>query len=237
MGQKSFVYLLDESMGIRGSGFMSGLLSAQIAEAACAGTYRRAAQSISEMTGQTISHTAAWNVVQELGNRIDAQEQATAESEGSGKLESKVLFEEQDGIWLHLQGKSRKEHGKVKEMKVAIAYDGAEKAGKNRYRLTNKVAVANFESINKFIRRKEGKIAATYCVDEIETRILNGDGASWIKQSVTDETVVFQLDTFHRNKAVFENVSDPTMKKKFFACFIPKRLTICSYTSKRFQTA
>lgn len=223
-GTKSFVYLLDESMGIRGSGFMSGLLSAQIAEAACAGTYRRAAQSISEMTGQTISHTAAWNVVQELGNRIDAQEQATAESEGSGKLESKVLFEEQDGIWLHLQGKSRKEHGKVKEMKVAIAYDGAEKAGKNRYRLTNKVAVANFESINKFIRRKEGKIAATYCVDEIETRILNGDGASWIKQSVTDETVVFQLDTFHRNKAVFENVSDPTMKKEIFRLLYSKKI-------------
>jgi len=227
-GTKSFVYLLDEAMGISGSGFMSGMLSEQIAEAACAGTYRRAAQSVSEMTGQAISHTAAWNVVQELGNRIDAQEKAAAslatQSKGIGQLESKVLFEEQDGIWLHLQGKSRKEHGKAKEMKVAIAYDGAEKVGQKRYRLTNKVAAANFESANKFVRRKEGKIAETYCVDEVETRILNGDGASWIKQSITDETVIFQLDTFHRNKAIHENVSDPAMKKEIFRLLYSKRI-------------
>lgn len=227
-GTKNFVYLLDEAMGISGSGFMSGMLSAQVAKAACAGTYRRAAQSVSEMTGQAISHTAAWNVVQELGNRIDAQEKAAAalaaQSKGSGQLESKVLFEEQDGIWLHLQGKSRKEHGKAKEMKVAIAYDGAEKVGQKRYRLTNKVAAANFESINKFVRRKEGKIAETYCVDEIETRILNGDGASWIKQSITDETVIFQLDTFHRNKAIHENVSDPAMKKEIFRLLYSKKI-------------
>ena len=225
---KSFVYLLDKAIGKNGSGFMSGMLSAQIAEAACAGPYRRAAQSVSEMTGQSISHTAAWNVVQELGERIDAQEKAAAalaaENKGSGELESKVLFEEQDGIWLPLQGKSRKAHGKSKEMKVAIAYDGAENIGQKRYRLTNKVASANFESINKFVRRKEGKIAEAYCVDEIETRILNGDGASWIKQSVTDETVIFQLDTFHRNKAIHENVSDPAMKKEIFRLLCSKKI-------------
>ena len=227
-GTKSFVYLLDKAIGKNGSGFMSGMLSAQIAEAACAGTYRRTAQSVSEMTGQAISHTAAWNVVQELGGRIDAQEKGAAalaaQSKGSGELESKMLFEEQDGVWLHLQGESREEHGKSKEMKVAIAYDGAEKVGEKRYRLTNKVAAANFESINKFVRRKEGKIAETYCVDEIETRILNGDGASWIKQSITDETVIFQLDTFHRNKAILENVSDPAMKKEIFRLLYSKKI-------------
>jgi hypothetical protein len=227
-GTKSFVYLLDKAIGKNGSGFMSGLLSAQIAEAACAGPYRRAAQSVSEMTGQSISHTAAWNVVQELGDRIDAQEKAAAalaaKNKGSGELESKVLFEEQDGICLHMQGKSRKVHGKSKEMKVAIAYDGAEKIGEKRYSLTNKVAAANFESINKFVRRKEGKIAETYRVDEIENRILNGDGASWIKQSVTDETVIFQLDTFHRNKAIHENVSDPAMKKEIFRLLYSKKI-------------
>lgn len=41
-GRKRFVYLLDEAMGKAGSGFMSGLLSGQIAEAVCAGSYRRA---------------------------------------------------------------------------------------------------------------------------------------------------------------------------------------------------
>jgi len=55
-----------------------------------------------------------------------------------------LLFEEQDGIHIKLQGKDRKTHGSGKEMKVAIAYDGAKKTGKKRYELTNKVACANF---------------------------------------------------------------------------------------------
>jgi hypothetical protein len=227
-GTKSCVYLLDEAMGKAGSGYMSGLLSGQIAEAVCGGTYRRAAQSISEMTGQTISHQAAWNVIQALGRRVDAHEGAAAElaakSKGTGAQEVEILFEEQDGIWLHLQGKSRKQYGSSHEMKVSIAYDGARKISKGRYELTGKVACANFESVSKFVGRKEGKIAETYCVDEIKTRILNGDGAQWIKQSLIDESVVFQLDAFHRNKAIRQYVRNPQMRKKLFKLLYTKQI-------------
>ncbi len=123
--------------------------------------------------------------------------------QGKGQIESKVLFEKRDGIWLKLQGKSRKAHGGSKEMKLTIAYDGAEKVGKDGYRLTNKVACANFESADKFIKRKEGIIANRYCVDEIEMGFLNGDGAEWIKRSIVDE------DTYHRNKAIIRMYLPP----------------------------
>ena len=226
-GTKSYVYLLDEAMGIKGSGFMSGLLSAQIAEAVCAGTYRRAAQSISEMTGQRISHQAAWNVTQRLGAEVEKQEERLAaladQNEGTGQLETKILFEEKDGIWLHLQGKSRKQYGKSHEMKVAIAYDGAEQIGKKRYRLTNKVACANFESAGKFHKRKEGVIANAYNVDEIETRIVNGDGANWIKNGI-DDTAHFQLDTFHRNKAIVRAAPDENARKTMFKLLYSKEI-------------
>jgi len=215
-------------MGIKGSGFMSGLLSGQIAEAVCAGTYRRAAQSISEMTGQRISHQAAWNVTQHLGAEVDKQEERlaalAADNEGGGQLETKVLFEEKDGIWLHLQGKDRKKHGKSHEMKVAIAYDGAEPIGKKRYRLTNKVAAANFESAGKFHKRKEGIIASDYNVDEIETRIINGDGANWIKQHGFDDTAHFQLDTFHRNRAIVRAAPDENSRKTMFKLLYGKKI-------------
>ena len=207
---------------------MSGVLSGQIAEAVCGGTYRRAAQSVSEMTGQTISHQAAWNVIQALGRRVDAHEKAAAalaaKSKGTGTQEAEVLFEEQDGIWLHLQGKSRKQYGNSYEMKIAIAYDGARRMSKNRYELTGKVACANFEPASKFVCRKEGKIAENYRVDEIKTRILNGDGAKWIKQSIIDETVVFQLDAFHRNKAIRQYVRNPKMQKAIFTLLYTKRI-------------
>jgi hypothetical protein len=172
---------------------------------------------VSELTGQTISHTAAWNVVQRLGDRLDKQEREAAalalKGEGKGTVEAKLLFEEQDGIHLKLQGQSRKEHGSSKEMKVAIAYDGAEKTGKKRYRLTNKVAAANFESAKRFRIRKEGTIAAAYNMDEIDTRLLNGDGADWIKESQTDETVHFQLDHFHISQAITRYVSNDEARK------------------------
>ncbi len=205
-------------MGKTGSGFMSGLLAEKIVQSSCESTYRAAARSISELSGQSISHTAAWNVVQALGRRLDAQERQAgklaAKNEGAGTLEAKLLFEEQDGIWLHLQGRSRKEHGKSKEMKLAIAYDGAKKTGKKRYELTNKVACANFEDVKKFVRRKEVAIAQTYNTDEIEMRFLNGDGASWIRQSQTDENIHFQLDPFHRNKAIRASVKNAEAREQ-----------------------
>ncbi len=217
-GRSSCVFLLDEAMGKEGSGFMSEMLSEMIVKAACESSYRSTSRSVSELTGQTISHTAAWNVVQEVGERVDLREDqsanAAAAHKSTGALETPVLFEEQDGIWLNLQGKDRKAHGKNKEMKVAIAYDGTKKTGKNRHELTNKVACANFEPVGKFQKRKEGAIAQTYNVDEIEIRLLNGDGAQWIRQAQTDETVHFQLDPFHRNKAIRTYVKDPEMREQ-----------------------
>jgi hypothetical protein len=206
-------YLLDEAMGISGGGHFSELLRDLIVQACCDGAYRSAARTVSDMTGQAISHTAAWNVVQSVGGRLDDYEKQAAvlaaDSAGKGTIETPILFEEQDGISLCLQGKDRKGHGGSKEMKLAIAYDGAEKKGKNRYVLTNKVACASFGGVEEFVKRKEGVIAEAYNVDEIAMRFLNGDGASWIKRSKADENVHMQLSQFHRNRAVMRQVSDP----------------------------
>lgn len=219
-GIKRYVYLLDEEIGVSGSGFFSGLMSEYIVKASCESSYRNAAETVSKMTGQRISHTAAWCVVQALGEKVDERESVQAkiatQHQGNGKLKSKVLFEEQDGIWLKLQGESRKKYGSSKEMKLAIAYDGAERTGKSRYRLTNKVACANFEDAARFLRRKDGIIADTYCVDEIELHFLNGDGAEWIRNGICNEEVYFQLDPYHRNKAIISYVHDPEKRRLLF---------------------
>ena len=219
-GEKKYEYLLDKEFGLNRSGFFSELMSELIAKRCCESSYRNAAQAVSEQTGQMLSHTAAWNVVQTLGEEIDKQEIHNAAlakvHRGKGILKSKVLFEEQDGIWLKLQGISRKKYGSSKEMKLAIAYDGAIETAKGRYNLSNKVACANFEGVNKFVKRKEGVIASTYNMDEIESRVLNGDGAEWIKKSIADEDTHFQLDPFHRNKAIYTNVKDKKKRAVLF---------------------
>lgn len=227
-GKNGTIYLLDEAIGRGESGFFSEALLERIISAVCEMPYRKAAEEISNTTGQVISHTAVWAVTQKIGLAIDSREIANAakacNNKGTGELETKLLFEEQDGIWLHLQGKDRKKYGESREMKLAIAYDGAKKTGKNRFELTNKIACANFESMDKFYRRKEGVIAAHYNVDEIELRILNGDGANWIKRSMTDETVHYQLDPFHRNRAIFRAAPDENARKTMLKLLYGNRI-------------
>ena len=50
-------------------------------------------------------------------------------------------------------------------------------------------------------------IAQEFDLDEVSQRILNADGASWIKK-VKDKSTCFQLDPFHRNKAVKEKIHE-----------------------------
>lgn len=213
-GQKKHVFLLDEKLEQNTPGQISTVLSEIVTTAACESTYRETARQVSELTGQPISHQTAWSITQEAGGRVRAREEVLAEqarhNKGNGDLESKILYEEADGIWLKLQGKDRKICGSSKEMKAAIAYSGVKQNGKRR-RLADKVACAGFDGVKSFIARKEGVIASVYRVDEIEMRVLNGDGANWIAGN-KDETAIYQLDPFHRNKAIQEYVSDPELQ-------------------------
>ena len=228
-GVESYVYLLDRELGFETVGFISDMLAEKIAQASCELSYRKTAQAISELTGQSISHTGAWNVVQALGSKLDEHEQEAAQrakkNEGTGTVETKLLFEEQDGVYLTLQGKDREKQGKSAEMKIGIAYTGAQKTGKDRYNLTGKVACAGFEGIDKFYWRKEGVIADTYNVDEIELRVLNADGAGWAKRSIADDTI-YQLDTYHRNKAVLQHVSDANARKIILGLLYSKQIEL-----------
>jgi hypothetical protein len=217
-GKTYHVRLLDELLGFDKVGFISELLCEKIVDQTCEMAFRKVSSAVSKMTGQTISHTGVWNVTQAVGRKIDEQEQSAAKqvksNNSKGQEIAKLLFEEQDGIWLNLQGIDRKKNNNnKKEMKIAIAYKGAKQTEAKRYNLVGKVACCNFEESNKFYARKEGVIGALYNLDEIEMRVLNGDGASWLKRSVTNETVHYQLDTFHRNKAITTYVKDENAQK------------------------
>lgn len=90
-------------------------------------------------------------------------------------------------------------------MKAAIAYDGWKETGKGRYILPEKVVVAGFAKAKEFHEYRETAIAERYNLDEVSQRFLNVDGASWIKK-VKNKSTCFQLDPFHRNKAIKEKI-------------------------------
>lgn len=212
-GTRHFVYLLDETLELENVGLISTNMAELLVKGITELSYRACAAKVSEMTGQSISAMGVWNVIQALGEKACEEEKALVELHKKGHLhgekEVPVLFEEADGIYISLQGKDRKQCRQDKaEMKVALAYDGWKKTGKDRYILPEKVVVAGFAKAKEFHEYREAAIAERYNLDEVSQRILNADGASWIKK-VKDKSTCFQLDPFHRNKAVKEKIHNP----------------------------
>ena len=203
-GHKLFVYLLDEAVKMDKIGLISTNLAEKIASCVTENPYRVTADIISGTSGQTISHTGAWKLVQRLGERVSEEEEQQVKQmnadELSGNREIKVLFEEIDGVWLRLQGKDHKSIGK-QEMKVATIYEGWEKNKRSESRLCGKRVIAGMEKSKEFHEKREAQIRSIYNADEIEYRILNGDGGGWIKDPYEPDTV-FQLDRFHIRREI-----------------------------------
>lgn len=209
-GYRHYVYLLDETLELDNIGLISTNMAELLVKGITELSYRECASKISEMTGQTISAMGVWNVIQALGEKVCEEETVLVEEHKKGQIrgekEVPVLFEEADGVYIKLQGKDRKEAKRDNaEIKIGIAYDGWKKTGKDRYELSNKVVVAGFARAKEFQEYREAAIAEKFNLDEVSQRILNADGASWIKQ-VKDKSTCFQLDPFHRNKAVKEKI-------------------------------
>ncbi|MBQ6171761.1 MAG: UPF0236 family protein [Clostridia bacterium] len=217
---KRCVYLLDEEKEICRIGCVATDICEMAAQSVIEGTYRGAAKEITEMTGLSISAQGVWDIIQGIGEtqrkRIERYAQEAEQNRSVGAIESRILYEENDGIWLNLQGKSREEYGPAKEMKVGIAYDGVKwEIGKNKQKrrtLNNKLAYAAFEGAAEFKRNKEGIVGSRFNVDEIELRVINGDGAQWI-QKRPDVACISVLDKYHRNKKITECVSDKETAK------------------------
>ena len=208
------VHLLDEALELNQIGLVTENVCKLAATAACETTYRSAAKTITETTGLSISAQGVWNIVQKLGEqqkaRIERHAELAQHGQGTGVLETKLLYEENDGIYLKLQGKDRKLYGSDREMKVGIAYPGVRwmPCGKTKRRiLDNKVAYATFDPVSAFRKAKEGLIASRFNVKGIDLRIVNGDGAQWIQKKNGVKTIPV-LDKYHRNKKITECVAD-----------------------------
>ena len=65
--KKAYKFLLDEHLQMESIGFMSVNLIEKMVSNVANLSYRKSAKNIEEMSNQSISHTAVWNVIQKLG--------------------------------------------------------------------------------------------------------------------------------------------------------------------------
>ena len=101
---------------------------------------------------------------------------------------------------------------KKQEMKVFTMYEGWDGSSRQRSRLVNKTMMAGMEKSDEFHRKREALIEKKYNADEIQQRILNGDGGSWIKEPY-DPEVIFQLDRFHIYQEIKRKLKEKEAQK------------------------
>ncbi|MGL5330126.1 MAG: ISLre2 family transposase [Peptostreptococcaceae bacterium] len=214
-GKKASKYLLDEYLGMETIGNVSVNLIETILTNITELSFRKTAENIKTMCNQEISHQGVWNVVQTSGGKIKELQDRKIELNDKGALrgevEVPVLFQEQDGVWLYIQGKDRPSGKcKKKELKLAVSYTGwtLRPGSKKEHIVVDKTVCASFSDAKYFKKLTDATIAEKYNVDEIDTRILNGDGAKWIKSTCEEQDIHFQLDPFHVSQAIIRNVSD-----------------------------
>lgn len=115
-GKSACIYLLDQWLGMDTIGHMSECVVERIVEGSSAMSFRKAAKEIRDLTGLSISHTEAWNIVQAVGKGLERQEETLVQQYDRGELngtkEVSVLFEEADGDYLCIQRRNRGKRGR-----------------------------------------------------------------------------------------------------------------------------
>lgn len=213
-GKKQYVYLLDEYLNNETIGHVSSNLSEKIIERALEESYRKTAQALESTSNSSLSHTTAWNVIQKVGSKLEEKEKRLVKEYDQGNLSGdtvvEVLFQEADGVWLSMQDKDRSKKSRKKEMKIGINYEGFKRRPGQieSYEVHNKTVCVGFHKSHEFKRLWEAKVAEKYDIDEIKTRVVNGDGDAWIKPDFANEGVHFQLDPFHISRAVLKKVPE-----------------------------
>lgn len=218
-GKNAYVFLLDETIGMDKIGLISTNLGEKIAATVVENPFRVTADIISDTCGQSISHSGAWDFVQKLGKKLEAEEDYAVKEMNSGKprgeREVPVLFEEMDGLWIAMQGKGAKK-APGQEIKMATIYEGWDAESKNASRLVGKVVIAAMEDSESFLERREGKICQIYDAEKIGQRILNGDGGNWIHEPYDPDTIQ-QLDRFHVIKEIKRKIGHKEYQKELKA--------------------
>ena len=120
---------------------------------------------------------------------------------------------------------SSEEELDVKKMKAFTMYEGwdAEKEKEGRSTLVEKVVFAGMDGSSGFHKKREAVIQKKYNPDEIERRILNGDGGSWIKEPYDNEAI-FQLDRYHIYQEILRKISSKGVQKEIRRLFDSEKL-------------
>lgn len=131
-GKCRCVYPLDERLGMTVFQSYTEAVVETVVKQCTQVSFRKAAEAVSEMTGLSISHGTAWNMVQRFGHGLDENDKQLVEKDRQNQLDGErvvpVVFEEADGDYLPIQRHNRKKKEKERrEVKRTVTYEGWKK--------------------------------------------------------------------------------------------------------------
>lgn len=245
-GETKYVYLLDEEMKIETIGKVSvNLAEKALSIAVNTSSYRKGEEEIRNTTNETLSHEGLRDLVLKTGAKIEKKEDEELKAFEQQKLiqgtkEILALFEEADGLWVNLQGADRnkqiekykkqcekkgkeyKKPGRVKtELKLHVSYEGWKKDDA-RHPLVNKSYITGMMSSKRLEKIRDAKIYQKYNEEKIELRVMNGDGARWIK-NITAKGAISQKDNFHIHQEIVRDIPDESKRKELEKIIEEKR--------------
>jgi len=205
-------FLLDEKFNIPANDRKSPLLKEFTVLMLKDESYRKSAEKVSKKAEGSVSHTAIWNWIQQLGSKLRKELEVKKENlfewgtlpEGKGeKKETDYLYTEADGTYVYLQNEEKDKGG----IKLGISYEGWEKRHpmSEKHELVNKKYFGGEFDSTEFWKGVETKVYENYDPGVKFKTILNGDGASWIDtgKEYLPKFVLRNLDEFHINRRIF----------------------------------
>ena len=244
--ENKYTYLLDNILDIETYGkISSNLAEIMLKTVVNTVSYRKGATEICNTTNETISHQALNDLVWSVGKKIEEKEKQEIkllkeEKLVKGKKTTQALFEEADGIWVNLQGKDREQqiekyknkcekqnkeykapHFVKTELKLHVMYEGWNK-NSNRHELINKSYIAGMMSSKTLEKIRNARIYQRYNEEEIKLRAINGDGARWIKNIATKDTIS-QKDSFHIQQEIMRDIPEEKYRNELIQIIADKR--------------
>lgn len=200
-------FLLDEAMGLDKRSHVSPKVKEMAAFISSHVPFQMTEQLMRSILPAGISHTTIHRLVGKITEPyIEAEEKEITALYRDGVMpesEGKVvphLFVEADGTYVALQ----REKARRIEIKTGIAYEGWEKMGKDRFRLTGKTVYSGVMDGDRFWEGFSLDLSRKYDLAKVGKVIVGGDGANWVKNGTELLGGIYQLDRFHLSRALHQ---------------------------------
>lgn len=191
----SFVYPIDNAIGIEKYERVSGMTKAELVTAATMDSYSRSADIVSK---GTLSKQTVRNAI------LSVKDLNCHSPDGEQKREVPELHIYADEDHVHMQKKNKQKGKECQYVPLVTVTEGTEQVGRNRRKTIcpKRFADESF-SAKKIWNDVEGYIVSRYDTESIKKIYIHGDGGNWIRNGLERfPNVVHVMDEFHFERAL-----------------------------------